>query len=185
MGRSSRDDRAARFEAVYRSTAAGVYAYCLRRGAGDSADDVVDDVYLVAWRRLDELPPKPLPWLLGVARRTLANQRRSRRRYSALVGRLELDVGHEQSEVSEPTPVLEALQTLPEADRELLLLVAWDGLTTSEAAQVLGCTAVAARVRLHRARRRLAAALTAAADQEFSFTSLRRPLGVRPKEEIR
>lgn len=172
-----------RFEALYRATSASVYAYCLRRGVGDSADDLVDDVYLVAWRRLDELPREPLPWLLGVARRTLANQRRSQGRYRTLIGRLALDAGNEHAGPAESLPVLEALQTLRPADREVLLLVAWDGLSTGQAARVLGCSAVAARVRLHRARRRLADSLASTEHQASSSTSSRSALSVRPKEE--
>ena len=172
-----RDERAARFETVYRATAPAVYAYCVRRGAHELADDVVDDVYLVAWRRLDEVPPAPLSWLLGVARRALANKRRSQRRQAALVARLEIDTESRPTEESDRAPVLEALRTLREADRELLLLVAWDGLSTREAARVLDCSAVAVRIRLHRARRRLAAALEPS-------TRAGQPLGVQPKEEL-
>jgi RNA polymerase sigma-70 factor (ECF subfamily) len=115
----------------------------------------------VAWRRLEEVPEEALPWLLAVARRTLANQRRARRRADALG---ELLQAVRQPSLSEPPPVadavvLRAFAKLAEADREVLALVAWEGLTPHQAARALGITAAGLRVRLHRARRRFAAAL--------------------------
>ena len=93
-----------------------------------------------------------------MARKALANQRRSQARRLALTGRLDLEFPRFEQEGADQR-VLDALQTLPERDRELLLLIAWEGLTPSEAAVTLGSTPVACRVRLHRARRRLMAAL--------------------------
>jgi RNA polymerase sigma factor (sigma-70 family) len=181
---ATQDERATRFENLYRDTAANVYAYCLRRGAGEFADDIVDDVYLVAWRRLDELPGEPLPWLLGTARRVLANHRRSRQRQAALVDRLVSDAVPASSPADRP-PIVWALRTLAPADQELLLLVAWDGLSTRQAADVVGCSAVAARVRLYRARRRLATALSGIESEESGYADRRSRLPVRPGEEPR
>jgi RNA polymerase sigma-70 factor (ECF subfamily) len=130
-----------------------VSAYVLRRTTPAEAEDVVAETFLVAWRRLDELPDEPRPWLLGIARRVLANQRRATGRRHALVERVAGVPESEQEPPARPA-VLEALAGLSETDRELLLLVAWDGLSVSEAAIALGCTRTAAKVRLHRARRR-------------------------------
>ena len=72
-------DRAERFEQMFDSHAARVYAYAARRSSPDVANEVVGETFLVAWRRLDDVPPDPLPWLLNVARKVLANVRRKSR----------------------------------------------------------------------------------------------------------
>jgi RNA polymerase sigma-70 factor, ECF subfamily len=152
-------DRRDRFERLWRECAPAVAAYARRRAAPHAAEDAVAETFLVAWRRLERVPAEPLPWLYGVARRSLANQRRGQARRQALGARLEHEL--ELPAVEEPRDLrlLDALATLRDRDRELLLLVAWEGLTPTEAAVALGSTPVACRVRLHRARRRLAAAL--------------------------
>ncbi len=150
----------ARFESLYREHYGRVLAYALRRATPDVAHDVVADTFLVAWRRRERLPDQPLPWLLGVARKTLANQRRSVRRRQSLVAELKAEQFARPGPPSEPTgaalDVMAALVRLSEADRELMRLVAWEGLTPAEAAKVLGQSAATCRVRLHRARLRLA-----------------------------
>lgn len=147
--------RRARFERVFTTHYASVLAYGLRPCEPQVAQDVAE-VFLVAWRRLDEVPELELPWLYGVARRVLANELRSARRRRALADRssIALRAGLERS-ASDPD-VIAALAQLRARDRELLLLTAWDGLSSAEAAAALGCSNAAARVRLHRARRRLA-----------------------------
>jgi RNA polymerase sigma-70 factor, ECF subfamily len=153
-------DRRVRFEMLYARHGSAVKAYVLRRAEASLADDVVAEVFLVCWRRLEELPPDPLPWLLGVARRVLSTQRRGERRRTALQARLSLDAGRETvSAIVEDGLLAAALSRISEADRELLLLIAWDGLSTSDAAAVLAIKPATARVRLMRARRRLARAL--------------------------
>jgi RNA polymerase sigma-70 factor (ECF subfamily) len=147
--------------ALFRQHYASVSRYVRRRTAAENVDDVVSDTFLVAWRRLDAVPrDDALPWLLGVARNVMATQRRGLRRREALRVRLmttaEPDV---VDRVEADAPVLAALATLREKDREALMLVAWDGLRPSEAAAVLGQSPQAFRVRLHRARRRLGSAL--------------------------
>ena len=126
------------------------------------AEDVVSETFLVCWRRLDAVPADAVPWLLGVARKVLANHWRSRRRQEALRVRVEDDsLSWEPAPTGsvgsiEPhKPLMEALARLGERDREVLLLVAWDELTCREGAKVLGCTPTAFTVRLHRARKRL------------------------------
>lgn len=145
----------ARMEALFRRHYRGVAAYVRRRAEPDLVEDVVAETFLVAWRRLDEVPIDAGPWLLGVARKTLATQRRARARRQALVSRLESVQPSERDEQSPELGVADALRRLPEKDREAITLVAWDGLSPSEAARVLGQSAVAFRVRLHRAKRRL------------------------------
>lgn len=124
-----------------------------------SPDDVVSDVFLVVWRRLDDVPDRPVPWLLSIARRALANRRRSERRAAALSDRLASLRRPDAASPETGDRLLDALATLPEPDRELLMLVAWEGLQPSEIAQLLGVRPGTVAVRLYRARRRLAAAL--------------------------
>ena len=146
------------FDVFYREHAPTVLAYCLRRADRQTAEDAMSEVFIVAWRRRDEASAEALPWLLAIARRTLANQRRSVRRQGALLARLAAQplLRPRRIRVSR---VLEALAALRESDREVLRLAAWEALSSREAARVLGCTSAAYRLRLHRARRRLARAL--------------------------
>lgn len=138
-------------------------AYALRRSDPATAEEVVSETFVIAWRKLAEVPEEPLPWLLAIARRVLANHRRGERRRGALAERFRGTVAAAAA-VEDPV-VGVALSALPERDREVLLLHAWEGLSNSEAAAVLGCSANAFGVRLHRARERFARAL---ADQEVT-----------------
>lgn len=146
------------FEELWNAQHRRVLAYALRRTDRASAQDVVADVFLVAWRRRDELPGEPLPWLLGVARNVLGNHARSQRRAEALV-RVLIDHTSEHREEPPDVSLLTALADLEPGDREVLLLAGWDGLTSAQAGVSLGCSAAAFRVRLLRARRRLRARL--------------------------
>ena len=127
------------------------------------ADEIVAETFLVAWRRLDEVPDDALPWLLGVARNVRANLHRSDRRRDALVQRLGPErprAGDDPVDtVGERDALRSALATLSEADREVLLLTAWDDLDRDQVARALGCSRANVAVRLFRARRRLEAAL--------------------------
>jgi RNA polymerase sigma-70 factor (ECF subfamily) len=159
-------DPETRFENLYRAHADQVQAYALRRTSPAAADDVVSETFLVAWRRLPEVPPQPLPWLLGVARRVLANRRRTESRADALTRRLAgteptVQPAHDVDDELNQR-VRHALAGLTDRDRELLMLVAWEGLRVHEAAEVLGVRSGPLAVRLHRARRRLAEALDGA-----------------------
>jgi RNA polymerase sigma-70 factor, ECF subfamily len=154
------------FEALYAAHAGAVRAYAMRRGPVADADDVVAEVFLIASRRLQDVPADARGWLLAVARRVQSNARRGSSRQEALRARLE----HEGiSTVGAAPPVdrslLEALLGLRESDRETLLLIAWEGLTNRDAARVLGVRESTFGVRLHRAKRRLAIALTDAQEQ--------------------
>jgi RNA polymerase sigma-70 factor (ECF subfamily) len=195
-----------RFELLYAKHGPAVKAYVLRRTGASIADDVVAEVFVVCWRRFEEIPVDPLPWLLGVARRVMSTQRRGERRRGALRERLAERAGETLVETPETlledlpltfvvdgiggspdaidrlgdgtlagltdTALAEALAGLSEADRELLLLIAWDGLSSTEAAAVLGVKPATARVRLLRARRRLTQALSRERSDPTTCSSL-------------
>lgn len=153
-------DRRRRVEALFSEHSAAVRAYARRRVPSATADDVVSDVFVVAWRRLDDVPDDGFPWLLACAQRIIANQRRSVRRKAALRDRL----SHERTaapggQAIADSVLAEALATLSKSDREALMLTAWEGLEPSRAAAVIGCSPRAFSMRLHRARRRLATAM--------------------------
>lgn len=154
-----------RFEALFHAHRRQVLAYARRRVDAATADDVVADAFLVCWRRLDDVPSDALPWLLGVARRCLANRVRGDARRLALAERAagaEVAASGDPAEVfGERERVLAAFAALSERDREVLALVAWEGLDVAGAATAMGCSKTALKVRLHRARRRLAARLDA------------------------
>jgi RNA polymerase sigma-70 factor (ECF subfamily) len=160
--------RRTRFEAVHAAHGRAVLAFAVRRAAQvEDAGDIVADTFLVAWRRLDDMPGGDADrlWLYGVARRVLANQRRGARRRRQLGARLATAVaGHlvvdDHGDATGATGELRtALASLPSDDRELLQLVAWEGLTSAQVGEVLGIPAPTVRTRLHRARRRLRAAM--------------------------
>jgi RNA polymerase sigma-70 factor (ECF subfamily) len=156
MGQPCRGgSRDTRFADVFEQHLEDVRRYLHARSSSVVADEVVAEVFLVVWRRLDDVPADPLPWLLGVARRCRLAAERSEHRqrapaFAAPMGDLSLGA---------------ALSTLSEADRELLLLVAWDGVDAAQAARILGIRRGSVYMRLHRARRRLAGAL---AQEEIS-----------------
>jgi len=166
-----------RFEEAYRSAGTAVLGYALRRAPSrEDALDVVAETFATAWRRRDSLPAEPdevRPWLFGIARRCLANAVRSTHRAGRLGRRLaeefvpdtvpDPSVRHEETVGG---PVQQALAELSPDDRELVTLIAWEGLTPAEAATALGLSAGTARVRLHRARTRLRAALSTPAPTE-------------------
>lgn len=156
-------DEAQRFTDLWERYAPRVMAYALRHVDPEVAQDVVADTFVVAWRRLGKVPDSPLPWLLVVARHTIANHRRSGNREAQL--RDQLGRAQRVAEPARATDVsvverdeaLQALAALTATEREAILLVAWDGLTPAQAARVAGCSLPAFHVRLFRARRRLRA----------------------------
>ncbi len=160
-----------------------VYAYARRHCEASLAQDVVADTFLVAWRRWSELPAEPLPWLLVVARNTLANHRRGLLRQHRLAGslaRVEELAGPAASAdqaVLERDALLRGLAQLTDAEREALLLVAWDGLRNADAAEVAGCSQRAFEVRLSRARARLTRVLNAPATKHETTTHPEDPRG--------
>jgi RNA polymerase sigma-70 factor (ECF subfamily) len=163
------EDSAAGFEAAFRTHVRAVRAYALRRTAPEDAADVVADVvaetFAVAWRRWADAPEDPLPWLLGIARRVLANARRTSSRADRLAARVAAEPTATAQEpgdaIAEAEAVRAALSRLSPGDRETLMLVAWEQLDPPAAARAAGCSRATFAVRLHRARRRLAGELDA------------------------
>jgi RNA polymerase sigma-70 factor (ECF subfamily) len=152
------NDRRVRYEAVFREVYEPLQRYARRRTDASTADDVVADALLVVWRRLDDVPDGlALPWCYGIARRCLANRRRGEARQVNVVQRL---MGERHDEAPPPDPVLEAaLDELDPDDREIVHLWAWEQLPPREIAVVLGISANAASIRVHRAKGRLAEAI--------------------------
>jgi RNA polymerase sigma-70 factor (ECF subfamily) len=146
---------ARRFERLWTSHYAAVHAHAARR-VGERADEVCAEVFLVAWRRLGEIPRDELPWLLAASRNVIGTTWRSDGRRARLRERME---GEPQAGAAAPETgdagLEDALAALGERDRELLMLVYWEGLTPARAARALGLAPAAARTRLWRARRRL------------------------------
>lgn len=153
-----------RFRDIYEANYTRILGYALRRtDTADDAADVVADTFLAAWRRIDEIPQgeEARLWLYGVARRVLANHRRGQVRKARLADRLRLDLA--RMDFVQPPPGFEELERFSAAfgalrpkDRELLSLTAWEGLRIEDLSKILGCSSNAAKIRLHRARRRLA-----------------------------
>jgi RNA polymerase sigma factor (sigma-70 family) len=154
-------ERRRRFDDLFATYSADVVSYCSwRAGSASDAQDAVAEVFLTAWRRLDQLPAGDAArvWLYATARKVLANQRRSSRRRVALHERLAAEATsrpfEEPPSNREETLVHDALGRLALRDREVLLLAEWEGLSPAQIGRVVGCLAVTARGRLHRARSR-------------------------------
>jgi RNA polymerase sigma-70 factor (ECF subfamily) len=158
----SRREAEARFRALFEQSSRPLLAYALRRVREPAdASDVVAETFVVAWRRLDEVPhgDHARYWLFGVARHQLANQQRGDVRRSNLANRLGGQLGAQvvldQTGAAETRHVVEAaMARLGPDDRELLRLASWEGLGPSEIAVVMSITPATARTRLHRARGR-------------------------------
>lgn len=150
-----------RFEALWTAHYTTVFSYVLRRlGDPAAAEDVTSDTFLVAWRRRKDVPRKPRPWLLGVARKALANHVRGEQRREMLIARIVALDGRPQPPRHDhddqlASSVAEAFNSLSPSDREVLSLVAWEELKPREAAKALGIDAARFSVRLHRAKSRL------------------------------
>ncbi|GII29377.1 RNA polymerase sigma factor [Planotetraspora mira] len=163
------DERPARFEAVYKGAYGQITAYAARRcDSPQDAADVVAETFAIAWRRMDEMPPgqEATLWLYGVARNVLANHRRGEVRRQARSVELDAEMadlyGNSPDSGVELAAIAQVFRTLPDDDRELLSLVAWEGLDRQEIATALGLSRNAVRIRLHRARGRFSRALTEA-----------------------
>ncbi len=167
-----------RFDALFREQVEGIASYCRwrSRSRGD-AEDAVAEVFLIAWRRLDDVPAgnEARPWLYVTARRVMANQARANARRSRLNERLGARAAAAQAkEDPRISRVHDALAALGPRDREVLLLAEWEGLTPAEIARVTRRPPTTVRVRLHRARRRFRMAFEShatVADTAHSFIS--------------
>jgi RNA polymerase sigma-70 factor (ECF subfamily) len=149
-----------RFTSIFETHHPRVSAYVRRRVPPSAAPDIVAETFLAAWRRLDQLSDQPLPWLYRAAALEISHRRRNAQRDELLWERAaaapwSLDAEDLAEGVVDRDHWARAFSSLPEADREVLRLVAWEDLAPEEAAKVLDCTVIALRVRLHRARRRL------------------------------
>jgi RNA polymerase sigma factor (sigma-70 family) len=168
---SRRDDDRTTFNKLYRSTRGDLLTYLVRRTANaDDAADALSETYLIAWRKLDAIPPgeKSRLWLFGVARNVLLKDASRRRAGGALVDRItdELRASSIFTPGLHPSArhdrLATALAALSDLDREIIILTAWEELTPKEIAVVLGKSANSVRIRLHRARSRLKDELAAA-----------------------
>jgi RNA polymerase sigma factor (sigma-70 family) len=153
------------FEACFRGYASRVHTFALRRVDPAAAEDVTAETFSIAWRRRGEMPAEALPWLYSIARGVLANEQRAASRRLALAARILAEPNPPVNPAVADHEVLQAMAALRESDREALLLCAWEGLTSNEAARVVGCSATTFAVRLHRARRRLARLLNEVTDE--------------------
>ncbi len=160
--RSSQDHR---FDELYQQHFRAVLAYCMRRGQADDAYDTANEVFAIAWRRIDDVPAAEvaLPWLYVVAKRVLYRRWRGVHRFNRLTEKI-----RSERPIPQPGPetvvvqraeydaVLAAASKLSDRDREVLNLAAWEGLPHWQIAEILGCSIAAVDQRLHRAKQRLA-----------------------------
>ena len=162
-------DPAQVFSELWAAHYGSVLSYCRRRAPADMAADVATATFAVLWRRGADAPADPLPWLYAVARRELANRRRAESRLRAFLGRLSNDRRVAAAEVAadasnqamDRSSARIALGRLRPDDRELLMLIGWEGLSPTDAAASLGVSIPTFSVRLHRARQRLESELAA------------------------
>ena len=163
MARSPRTD--AKFRRLYDGYFVAIRSYCIRRLPVAEVNDAVAEVFLVVWRRIDDVPEgddAPL-WLYGIAHNVVRNVDRSARRRARLHGRLlplastpEIDAETVVVRRSEDSEVLDELAKLRPSDQEILRLSIWEELTNTEIGEVLGIDGHAVTMRLSRARDRLA-----------------------------
>jgi RNA polymerase sigma-70 factor (ECF subfamily) len=175
------DDRKARFEKIYTATYEPILGYALRRcSSPEDAADVVAETFTIAWRRFEDIPAgdRARLWLYGVARRVLANHWRGESRRRLRTTELRDEIAAVAEDPVNASAIGQAFRELSDDDREVLGLVAWEGLDHSAIAAVLGCSRGAARVRLHRARRRFSRELRSAGFDVMPLT-MNRPISER------
>ena len=159
------DDREVGFEEIFNATYEAILGYAVRRcSSPHDAADVVAETFAIAWRRVEEMPTGDAArlWLYGVARRVLANHRRGEQRHRLRTTELRDEVAALIGDPLDASIIARAFRGLSDDDREILGLVAWEGLDRDAIATVLGCSRGAVRVRLHRARTRFSRALRTA-----------------------
>jgi len=156
-----------RFRILFDDHFADLWHFARRRcSSADEADDVAAETFGVAWRRRGDLPAGngARLWLFGTARMLIANQRRSTGRRERLHRRVEM-IAPNVAPTPDPAdlvgerdgdPILVALATLTNDDRDLLVMRAWDGMAVTDIAALLDVTPNAVSVRLSKARTRLA-----------------------------
>lgn len=151
-------DHTGAVEALYDQHAGTVHRYVYRRVLDRAtADELTNDVFRIAWQRLQRTRPVDLPWLIGTAKNLVLNEVRARGRRERLTARL-----RDEAVTWAPGPdvvrdrVLEVLSTMRERDRDILMLAYWDGFRGADLAAVLGCGEATAASRLFRARKAFA-----------------------------
>ncbi len=178
-------DAEAQFRALFTDSYSALRRYAHHRGLSPAdSEDLVAEVFTIAWRRIDDVPADAVPWLFAVARNVLRNTRRAERRRARMLARLpppEIQLPPEPDRRREIDLVRGALDSLDARDRELLVLIAWDGLMPQQAASALGWTPGATRVRLHRARNRLAAVLASTETPSTLRTGTHRERAAQPE----
>jgi RNA polymerase sigma factor (sigma-70 family) len=168
MGEVPPRNNRTQFESLYKEHRLPVLAYCMRRTKSADADDACAETFLVAWRRIDDIPPPPqtLPYLYGIAGRVLSNQLRTlhrRSRLDAKLGNLGVAPPAEPSTLilqsSRDEKVVAAVHKLKPKDREIVVLYAWEDLPRDAIAEMMGMTRAAIDQRIHRSYQRLARTL--------------------------
>lgn len=157
-------------EALFTAHHREVLAYASRRVPSHEADDVVAEVFTAAWQHRERVPDPALPWLYRTASHHVLHAYRGHGRRERLTRRLERTPQPDETDHAEGVAtrlddaaiVGAALARLSATDAETLRLSVWEGLTTGEIAYVVGCSPTAAKVRLHRARRRFSVAVQGA-----------------------
>jgi RNA polymerase sigma-70 factor (ECF subfamily) len=161
-------ERKSRFEAIWAEHSHKVRAYCIRRVPSHEADDVCAEIFLVVWRRIDEMPPPPktLLYIYGIAGKVVANHSRSFRRKSRLDEKLRnlgvappADPAFLVVQGSDDAAVATAVRGLERKDREIVMLYAWEDLPRDDIAQIMGLSRAAVDQRIHRSYQRLARVL--------------------------
>jgi RNA polymerase sigma-70 factor (ECF subfamily) len=173
------------FEALFIAHHRAVLAYCARRSSPWDAWDVASEVFVVAWRRLDEVPPasEARAWLIGVAFKVLANQRRGEKRRARLLRRVDqitawVPMPDEQLlRIEEDHQLLDALARLSTRDQEIIKLTLWEELTPPEIASVLGISRDSVDQRYSRAKKRLSRQLEVTAPKRRPATQTTAPGG--------
>lgn len=180
MGQSRLGRDEAWLAALFRRHGAQIRAYARRRVEPDAVDDIVSEVFTAAWQHRQRVPEPELPWLYRTALHHTLHDRRGRRRATALTDRI---ISQDPPDRQPPDPIAGVAERLDAGaqvrhvmgllaprDAEVLRLWAWEQLAPAEIGDVLGCTAVAARVRLHRAKRRAERLLARREDDETAPT---------------
>ena len=154
------------FSEAFRAHYPAVRAFFARRAHAEHVEEFTADVFERAWGNFDQIEGDVLPWLYGVARNVLREHYRAQERRPRLVDLEQPEADPLAEDFASHSDlnldINRALLTLSPAEREILTLHAWEGLTPAELAEVLGLTPTNARVRLHRARTSLARALDSA-----------------------
>ncbi len=165
--------RQQRFVQLFNDHSTELTGFAVRRVGATNAGDVVGETFLIAWQRLADIPPgHTRAWLYAAALNVIRHQVRADGRRDRLADRVSFDSpptttyssGDPADRFANQLVTRAVLARMSAPDQEMLRLAEWEQLSHQEIGRVLSCTATAVKVRLHRARRRFAAALTAETD---------------------